>query len=424
MGTSKIHPRSVLATSEREYILGEQFDELPDDLAAIYLDVRQQCFDRRLITASSDGGGETSSSSNSDVSMTDDPGDDSEPATPNENLRLGVPEGGKPTGGASGSGASAAGVQEGSGVQGDNLESGVPESESTKSDDTEGDDSDCPGLQPCCAESVQDSTLTYDDMGSVIRRDGIMLSLTQNVVENYVRMICAYVNRVRLQAAQANDTTAAGEASAERPSRRRRSASPAPRARSRGSRSPDREQNMGTEAATRQRSPAPRPRTPPTPDAPPPGPSCAYITQYDLEDLQDDTNRPLPDRTDAVDTLLDKLNLGAVGSRQPLLELDYLFVPWLSAIHQFLVGMAPKQKFFFALDSSQGTTTIKDWPITGLLLLALEQISRTELDEGWHMYGQWWEKEAQDGSPDVVRQRDYYSECLVLHFYSSSDGTD
>lgn len=113
--------------------------------------------------------------------------------------------------------------------------------------------------------------------------------------------------------------------------------------------------------------------------------------------------------------MLNSRNLSAFapntpGNKQGFWGLDYLLIPYDRFGHMMLLGIAPKQKFFFLIDSVdpvEGTMTMHDWPMSGLAFLALSQIPRDQLGPKiWKCYGRWTAPDRVAGEPPAVWQRD------------------
>jgi len=90
-----------------------------------------------------------------------------------------------------------------------------------------------------------------------------------------------------------------------------------------------------------------------------------------------------------------------------ILEMDYLFIPYYDEhMHHVLMGIAPKQGFVFIINSVEIDYSREEQPAKGLMALALMLCPETQ---AWPLYGQWAEKDAQDGSPNCARQGDFHS---------------
>lgn len=106
-----------------------------------------------------------------------------------------------------------------------------------------------------------------------------------------------------------------------------------------------------------------------------------FISNDDFEQINPNSEN----RIDAIDLLE---NMGCV--REKFMNLDYLFIPFhdTSIGHYSLLGLAPKQKYAFVIDSlTQTEWHEKEWPLSGLLELLLSQTDQTE-EEHWPIYDQ------------------------------------
>ncbi|KAH7357197.1 hypothetical protein BKA65DRAFT_580609 [Rhexocercosporidium sp. MPI-PUGE-AT-0058] len=136
--------------------------------------------------------------------------------------------------------------------------------------------------------------------------------------------------------------------------------------------------------------------------------SCMFISNDDFEQI----NPNLEGRIDAIDLLE---NIGCV--REKFMNLDYLFIPFhdTNIGHYSLLGLAPKQKHGFVIDSlTQTDWKETEWPLSGLLELLFSQTDQAEEDH-WPIYGKWAqnENETDDGSQNCARQGDLYN-CGVF----------
>ncbi|KAL2063170.1 hypothetical protein VTL71DRAFT_6242 [Oculimacula yallundae] len=98
-------------------------------------------------------------------------------------------------------------------------------------------------------------------------------------------------------------------------------------------------------------------------------------------------------------------------------NLDYLLIPFSNTVHHALLGFAPRQKFVFIIDSvgTEGGNLISlndRFPKALLMRVLFSQVDETET---WPLYTQWplRSKDTFDGSPNVVRQKDFYN-CGVF----------
>ncbi|KAF4624462.1 hypothetical protein G7Y89_g13707 [Cudoniella acicularis] len=116
-----------------------------------------------------------------------------------------------------------------------------------------------------------------------------------------------------------------------------------------------------------------------------------------------------------IDLVLKTLKL----SENELQALDYLLIPYHKFAnpdglgHGSLLGIAPKQKLVFIIDSMRFGVwaSVDEWPFQGLMALALKTLPRSL---NWPLFGQWSNRgAATDGSPNSAQQRDYYN-CAVF----------
>ncbi|KAH7407210.1 hypothetical protein BKA64DRAFT_640146 [Cadophora sp. MPI-SDFR-AT-0126] len=104
-------------------------------------------------------------------------------------------------------------------------------------------------------------------------------------------------------------------------------------------------------------------------------PSCIFISTADFETMNHDNKT----RTDAIDLLQ---NMECVGDK--FRNLDYLFVPYHNEYlgehgHYCLLGIAPKQKYIFAIDGAiQTDYDIGTWPMSGIWDILVSQQRRAE----------------------------------------------
>jgi hypothetical protein len=126
-------------------------------------------------------------------------------------------------------------------------------------------------------------------------------------------------------------------------------------------------------------------------------------------------------RDDLIDQALDSMLLNRkLGLKTQFVNLDYLLIPHATDdfIHYSLGGIAPRQKFLFAIDSFGKELTIHNQPLHTILDIALSQIPdwyEDDLPQDWLVYGHWSKRGAQnlDNSPPCVRQADAHN-CGVF----------
>ncbi len=125
-------------------------------------------------------------------------------------------------------------------------------------------------------------------------------------------------------------------------------------------------------------------------------------------------------------------------------NLDYLLIPHATDefVHYNLAGIAPRQKFLFAIDSFGKGFTIHHLPLHTVLGIALSQIPdwyEENLPQYWLIYGHWSQRGVQnvDNSPPCVRQADAHNcgvftatnaTCLAFRYemtcYASEDAEE
>lgn len=149
-------------------------------------------------------------------------------------------------------------------------------------------------------------------------------------------------------------------------------------------------------------------------------PSCKYIKIETFMKL-DETNLE-PDQTMfqiAKESMCDEHFINNNSKRDNIVDfqkLDYLFIPYHNPQkkHYTLLGIAPKQQFFFAIESSTNTYNIHDWPGCGLYQLALTVVPKKQVMGIWPCFGKYSKRSSRDdGSPMSVQQRDQWN-CGVF----------
>jgi hypothetical protein len=122
-----------------------------------------------------------------------------------------------------------------------------------------------------------------------------------------------------------------------------------------------------------------------------------------------------------VDEKCIRRNLG-FNSLHAFMEMDYLLVPYVEYGHSVLLGIAPKQRFVFVIDSIAQEFDSKSNTVNGpkALLLTLcpnfaYSNDPTQLKpEDWTVFGQWsLRTKTTDGSPNAAQQKDEYN-CEVF----------
>ncbi|KUJ20823.1 uncharacterized protein LY89DRAFT_779519 [Mollisia scopiformis] len=135
------------------------------------------------------------------------------------------------------------------------------------------------------------------------------------------------------------------------------------------------------------------------------------ISQVDYDAI---CNPTAPATTQSeIRRVLDKIDCNGAN----FLNLDYLFIPYYEDTmnHFWLMGIAPKQKFCFLIDSCP----FDHWddPIQGMRDIIINQtlsLPGASLKTAWPLYGQWSQRTAtDDGSPDAPQQSDSYN-CGVF----------
>lgn len=273
-------------------------------------------------------------------------------------------------------------------------------------------------------DMVPSSTLNFFEQSETPDYNvGDMAPLSSAVVEKYMCSICTYASRLRSKEktklakekqkrkvkgdklfpdAEKVDDDTASEESLKR-GRRSRSSSP-------------QQKRPDEQGGIRERSPIDT------------SISCCFVSAAKFNDLdaydsdkETDNVRKERRETDAFN-ILDDLGLARnkdtrTDEEKGFMGLDYFFVPYNDAGmgHHYLLGIAPKQKYLFALESMNHAVLFKEQPIKGIYLLALVQIPREQLDRDWPIYGRWTKKDDKlpDGSPQAVWQMDVHSKYLT-----------
>ncbi|KAL2065581.1 hypothetical protein VTL71DRAFT_3251 [Oculimacula yallundae] len=141
--------------------------------------------------------------------------------------------------------------------------------------------------------------------------------------------------------------------------------------------------------------------------------SCKFIKYDDFEHCCLSENKENPKR--AALEVLQKINC----TGEEFMSLDYLFIafyqPYIGNGHYSLLGIAPKQKFMFAIDSLyyQEYSILRE-PLIGVLNILRSQVDDDEVKD-WPVFAQWSmrPKYTKDKSPTAADQRDSYN-CAVF----------
>jgi hypothetical protein len=134
--------------------------------------------------------------------------------------------------------------------------------------------------------------------------------------------------------------------------------------------------------------------------------SCAMIPPAEFIKIEKATTDNT--MTTEIDKSLTNHNL----QRDKLMSLDYLFISyfWDDKSHWLLLGIAPKQRFVFALDCHYPFKTTER-PLKPFLAFCLRALPE---NTDWPVYGEWSNRsQTSDGSPDAPQQRDSYN-CGVF----------
>lgn len=223
---------------------------------------------------------------------------------------------------------------------------------------------------------VKDSfTLRWEDMAAVCyfatEPSYEIPSLSSAVSNNYIRLVCEYVNHVRRVA---------------------------------------RNQKIAEEAAA-----ANPKRSPPPTDH---RPSCIMIPDDTFNQIQEASAWGLGSRSKAITNILKARNLAG----PTFMNLDYLFNPYLdSGTHYVLMVIAPKKHFIFVIDSINGQWPVEDYPVQSLYAMLLQLLPGSSEDdkekqakEHWNVFGQWSRRTTKkDGSPNCAQQKDRYN-CVIF----------
>ncbi|KAH7323719.1 hypothetical protein BKA65DRAFT_567569 [Rhexocercosporidium sp. MPI-PUGE-AT-0058] len=201
-------------------------------------------------------------------------------------------------------------------------------------------------------------------------------ALEDAVIDQYIAMICRYINEIRRKK---SDHLVSAHEQSSRPEYDYRSHSPEP----------------------------------PLTETPEPYyPSCRYISTSVLRDLAEKEDEDNAMDTAPAPTLIRQAtkilkDMDCTGEK--FFKLDYLFIVYTDGGHYRVLGLAPKQKYAFSIDSVQdywdeGRTIDKRFIMAVLL-------SQMPGPDTWPIYGQWAYRgdDKYDGSPNCCRQGDDYN---------------
>ncbi|KAE9373781.1 hypothetical protein N431DRAFT_466050 [Stipitochalara longipes BDJ] len=205
-------------------------------------------------------------------------------------------------------------------------------------------------------------TLTWYDMavicyphideGQMERRGVGFPDYSRNVTESYIRMVCEYVNKVRIKA---------------------------------------RNEQLQDGAEVDRRL------------------SCVLLLEREIQAISEDSPN-----TDAEITV--GMPPSVSLDKDGILDLDYLFTPSIETrgVHYGLMGIAPKQQFVFVVDSVKSGYTFRVQKMYNILLYLLPgnvDDKKQEAEANWNVFGQWSRRENKktDGSPNCCVQGDYYN---------------
>lgn len=143
--------------------------------------------------------------------------------------------------------------------------------------------------------------------------------------------------------------------------------------------------------------------------------SCAMLTSGHFEDMI--KGRRPPDTREAhIGNALGGLGVKAL---QDFMALDFFFVPHVvNEAHSILLGIAPKQRFVFVIDSGKETYDERHQLVKGLIYILhfLNPDYRYAKDNkqpnpgDWRIYGEWSHRsQTTDDSPDAAQQSDDYN---------------
>ncbi|KAL2072669.1 hypothetical protein VTL71DRAFT_12012 [Oculimacula yallundae] len=238
------------------------------------------------------------------------------------------------------------------------------------------------------------------------------MTMHPNMIDAYITMVCKYANRVRGDAKRlALEQSKAGKKldRMEDGNQRARSRSP-PRTETKPIRvrSPVRGESREEGSSTAEED-----------DTRDISPSCKILSGTALFNCFTDIDEPFqtnPEELDekALDQVLDNIDL----TQQNFRELDYLFIPIVDQgyAHAILVGLAPRQKYAFFLDSSDQFEQTRWWS-AGLMAIIHKldpTIKFTDLNKPvidrtkyWYLFGQYPQRsKTTDSSPDGPQQSD------------------
>jgi hypothetical protein len=214
-------------------------------------------------------------------------------------------------------------------------------------------------------------TLKWRDMGAICffaDKPGYELpNLSAAVSNNYIQLVCDYVNQVRAAA---------------------------------------RNQKIVEEVGAVD----PKNRLPPTDNHL----SCVMIPDQIFNQIEQSSILGLRSRSEAITNILNERNLNGPN----FMNLDYLFIPYLETeTHYILIGIAPKQQYIFAVDTANEQWPIDDYPVQSLYAMLLQLLPGASEDDkekhataNWNVFGQWSRRtKKEDGSPNCAQQKDRYN---------------
>ncbi|CZT41087.1 uncharacterized protein RSE6_00772 [Rhynchosporium secalis] len=277
---------------------------------------------------------------------------------------------------------------------------------------------------------VPDTDITRKDFCTLVNHaipDYEMVTDNDSIVNEYIDMICRHVNR---------ETKAAKDEELEFQSKKdldtvfpRAQAPPVQRE---GDGSRRRSRSTGTESHISPRVRKPNDEEPIQPKTIVDGPSCKMITAESFNRIRTSTSMNdylIPHTEVELKRMLHEVDCTPENFK----SLDYLFIPIHHRDkHMLLIGIAPKQKFAFVIDSymrsNDGTSGRPEdkqenkWYRRGLqaILMLLDPVAhftknnvpvpQVEKDRQWYIFGQYvLRSKNTDKSPYAPQQRDFYN---------------
>ena len=191
------------------------------------------------------------------------------------------------------------------------------------------------------------STICYPILPPNSDPNRVIAALSENVTYNYIRLICSYVNQVRL------DT---------------------------------RNQELAYDAAQMGAAPTTENYA-----------SCVVMRDNVVKQM---VASGVESRTAAVSRLLNTVKMTSAKFHSH----DYLFIPYIAdEAHYILVGFAPQQRFVFLMDSVNGRYTHPTQTLQDILF-------HLNVDGNWNIFGQWSSRlGTTDKSPNCCQQKDMYN---------------